>query len=335
MISQPLVSVIMPVYNSEAFLAASIQSVLAQTYEHFELIILNDKSTDNSKTIIEQFAAADSRIVFIDKQQNIGPANLRNEGFALAKGTFIALLDSDDIALPERFEKQVSYLQNHPEVGVCGTWFTFFGAQDKIIRHSQKHDDIKVSFLHSCNIGNPTVMLRKSVLKDFKFDNEYVPVEDYDLWSRLLVQTQFHNLPESLLNYRQHDSNISKTKIDNVNRSIRKVKINQLANFGISADDPNIDAYLNAVSLQKKLDPEAVLQAIRSGNHLLEQNKKLEHYNQQLLQKHIHKTLLRSIRNANKYNLDFLRNLKKEDLILYKKIKPIDKIILFAKALLG
>jgi len=332
---QPLVSVIMPVYNSEAYLAASIKSVLEQTYEHFELIILNDKSTDNSKTIIEEFAATDSRIVFVDKQQNVGPANLRNEGFALAKGEFIALLDSDDIALPERFEKQVSYLQNHPEVGVCGTWFTFFGAQDKVIRHSESHDAIKVSFLHSCNIGNPTVMLRKSVLKGFKFDNDYVPVEDYDLWSRLLAQTQFHNLPESLLNYRQHDNNISKTKIDNVNRSIRKVKINQLRNFDISADDPNIDSYLNATSLQKKLDPEAVLQAIRSRNHLLEQNKKLGNYNQQLLQKHIDRTLLRTIRNAKNYNLDFLRKLKKENQMLYKKIKPIDKIILFAKALLG
>jgi len=332
---QPLVSVIMPVFNSEAFLAASINSVLSQTYAHFEFIILNDKSTDNSKQIIEQFAATDSRIVFVDKQQNVGPANLRNEGFSLAKGEFIALLDSDDIALPERFEKQVSYLQNHPEVGVCGTGFTFFGAQDKVIRHSEQHDAIKVSFLHSCNIGNPTVMLRRSVLKDFKFDNEYVPVEDYDLWSRLLTQTKFHNLPESLLNYRQHDCNISKTKIDNVNRSIRKVKINQLGNFGILADDSNIEAYLNAVSLQKKLDPESVLNAIRSGKHLLEQNKKLGNYNQQLLQKHIDRTLLRSIRNAKKYNFDFLRNLKRENKMLYKKIQPIDKIILLAKALLG
>jgi len=335
MTSQPLVSVIMPVYNSEAYLAASIKSVLEQTYGHFELIILNDKSTDNSKTIIDQFAAADSRIVFVDKQRNVGPANLRNEGFAIANGEFIALLDSDDIAMPERFEKQVTYLQNHPEVGVCGTWFTFFGAQNKIIRHSVSHDDIKVSFLHSCNIGNPTVMLRKSVLKDFKFDNDYVPVEDYDLWSRLLPQTRFHNLPESLLNYRQHDSNISKTKIDNVNRSVRKVKINQLGNFGILAGDLDIDAYLSAVSLQKKLDPEAVLKAIRSGNHLLEQNKKLGNYNQQLLQKHIDRTLLRTIRNVKKHKLDFLRNVKKESPILYKKITPIDKMMLFAKALLG
>lgn len=322
----------MPVYNSADFLGESIESILNQTHKNLELVILNDKSTDNSRSIIKKYEAKDDRIVFIDQQENLGPADTRNNGFSLAKGEFIALLDADDIAAPDRLKKQLSYLQNHPEVGVCGTWFTFFGAQNKLIRHAKNHDAIKVSFLHSCNIGNPTVMLRKSVLKDFKFDNQYVPAEDYDLWSRLLTKTQFHNIPESLLKYRQHANNISKTKINNVNRSVRKVKINQLANFGISPDDLNIDAYLNAVSLQKKLETEAILKAIRSGNHLLEQNKKLGNYNQELLQKHIDSILLRSIRNAKNNKLSFYNQLKNEEKNLFNKIRPLDKMVFLLKS---
>ena len=99
----------MPVYNGEKYLAEAIESVLNQTYSNFELIILNDKSTDSSKAIIQSYQTKDDRIVFIDKTENVGPATLRSEGFDVAKGEFIALLDADDIAMPNRFEKQIDY----------------------------------------------------------------------------------------------------------------------------------------------------------------------------------------------------------------------------------
>lgn len=332
----PEISVIFPVFNAAPFLAESIESILNQTFSDFELIILNDKSTDKSLEIIKKFQAQDNRIIIIDKEQNVGPANLRNEGINVAKGNFIALMDADDISLPTRFEKQIALLKNNPEIGVCGTWFTFFGSKkNKTIKHSIDHDVIKVSFLHSCNIGNPTVMFKKEVLGDLKFINEYVPVEDYDLWSRLLAKTKFHNIPESLLNYRQHNNNISKTKIDNVNRSVKRVKINQLGELEIHPSDPKIEFYLNAISLKKGLSPDEIIETINASKFLLSQNKKTGYFNQDLLEKHINKVLIRTIRNAGSYSLAFYRHLRKNENVLFTKINLLDKILIYLKSLTG
>lgn len=332
----PEISVIIPVYNAASFLYESIESILNQTFSDFELIILNDKSTDGSLEIIKSFQSKDNRIIIIDKEQNVGPANLRNEGINAAKGTYIALMDADDIALPTRFEKQIAVLKNNPEIGVCGTWFTFFGSKkDKIIKHNTNPDAIKVSFLHSCNIGNPTVMFKKEVLGDLKFDNEYVPVEDYDLWSRLLAKTNFYNIPESLLNYRQHNNNISKTKIDNVNRSVKKVKINQLAALEINPADSKIDFYLNAISFKKGLSPEEIIETINASKLLLSQNEKLRYFNQEIFQKHITKNLIRTIRNAGSYKRSFFKHLKNNESTLFQKINFVDKVLLYFKSLTG
>lgn len=332
----PEISVIIPVFNAAPFLQESVESILNQTYSNFEVIILNDKSTDESLEIIKKLQSKDNRIIIIDKAQNVGPANLRNEGINAAKGNFIALMDADDISLPTRFEKQIAILKNNPEIGVCGTWFTFFGSQkDKVIKHAAQNDAIKVSFLHSCNIGNPTVMFKKEVLGDLKFDNDYVPVEDYDLWSRLLAKTSFHNIPESLLNYRQHNNNISKTKIDNVNRAVRNVKINQLHNLGIDSADSKIDFYLNAVSFKKGLSPEEIIETINASKFLISQNEKLGYFNQELFQKHVSKNLIRTVRNAGSYTISFFKHLKNNEKQLFQKISLLDKIIIYFKSLAG
>lgn len=332
----PEISVIIPVFNAAPFLQESIESILNQTFSDFELIILNDKSTDESLDIIKKIQSSDNRIIIIDKAQNVGPANLRNEGINVAKGDFIALMDADDIAAPTRFEKQITLLKNNPEIGVCGTGFTFFGSKkNKTIKHSTTHDAIKVSFLHSCNLGNPTVMFKKEVLGDLKFDNDFVPAEDYDLWSRLLAKTNFHNIPESLLNYRQHDTNISKTKIDNVNRSVKRVKINQLTALEINPADPQIDFYLNAVSLQKGLSPDEIIETITASKFLVSQNKKLGYFNQGLLEKHINKVLVRTIRNAGSFNSTFYKHLSKNENTLFRKISLFDRVLLYFKSLFG
>jgi glycosyltransferase involved in cell wall biosynthesis len=332
----PEISVIIPVFNAATFLHESIESILNQTFSDFELIILNDKSTDESLEIIKKIQSKDNRIIIIDKEQNVGPAYLRNEGINAAKGKFIALMDADDIAIPTRFEKQIAVLKNNPEIGVCGTGFTFFGSKkNKTIKHSIHHDAIKVSFLHSCNIGNPTVMFKKEVLGDLKFDNDFVPAEDYDLWSRLLAKTNFYNIPESLLNYRQHDNNISKTKIDNVNRSVKRVKINQLAALEVNPADPKIDFYLNAVSLQKRLSPQEIIETINASKFLVSQNEKLKYFNQDLLEKHINKVLVRTIRNAGSFNITFYKHVSKNEKAIFQRISPFDRMILYFKSLFG
>lgn len=330
----PTISVIMPVYNAEKYISETIESILNQTYSDFELLILDDHSSDTSLAIIQSFQERDPRIVVVSKLKNVGPANLRNEGFKLANAPFIALMDADDIALPTRFEKQILVLTNNLEIGVCGTWFTFFGGKkNRVIRHEEQPEAIKVSFLHSCGIGNPTVMLRKSCLQGLQFDPEYVPVEDYELWSRLLSKTKFYNIQESLLRYRQHENNISKTKIQNVNGAVLQVKKNQMMQFGIAASDEKMTYYLNAVSLRRKLCSDEIVQTISASKFLLSQNTILKNFDEALLQIHINNTLIRTIRNAKNQNLTFYNYLKNEENELFKKINRTDKAIFLVKSL--
>ncbi|MFY7740918.1 MAG: glycosyltransferase family 2 protein [Flavobacterium sp.] len=333
----PEISVVMPVYNAEKYLNEAIDSVLNQTYSNFELIILNDKSTDSSKAIIESYLAKDSRIVFIDKETNVGPANLRNQGFDLARGTYIALLDADDIAKPTRFEKQIAILKYNPEIGVCGTWFTTFGDKEKnkVLQHPEKHNQIKVNFLIDCTIGNSTAFFRKNILDDIRYDKEYVPVEDYHLWSRLIVKTQFYILQETLVDYRIHDSNISQTKIDNVKRSNRRIKIGLLKQFGIEEDNPNINTFIHLIEGQKGLDFEEIKLVSECYNHMINQNQILENFDTTLLEKMLQKSIGRIIRKASKQSNSQIKFYKENFVQAYSKLAFIDKILIQIKAIFG
>lgn len=327
----PKLTVIMPVYNGERFLKDSIDSVLNQTFEDFTLTILNDNSTDGTAAILDSYQNRDSRISIITKTKNEGPANLRNEGIEKSKTEFIALLDADDIALPSRFKKQIDFLTKNPNVGVCGTWFTFFGDQkNKVVKHAVTHDALKVQFLHSCGIGNPTVMFRKSVLGNLRFEHRYVPAEDYGLWSQLIAKTKFHNLPESLLLYRWHDSNISQTKEENLRKAERLIKIKQLEQLGINPEESNTDYYLNAVSLKRKLQPDQLIKTIKASYVLKELNKNKKKFNVTIFEAHIDRTILRSIRNATNYNKQLLKDLKSYS-IYYNKMSVVDKLKLLFK----
>ncbi|TYB79575.1 glycosyltransferase family 2 protein [Bizionia myxarmorum] len=325
-------TVIMPVYNGERFLKESINSVLNQTFKDFTLLVLNDNSTDGTSEILEAYKKQDSRVSVISKTKNEGPANLRNEGIELAETEFIALLDADDIALPKRFEKQLDYLKANPDVGVCGTWFTFFGTKEKTVQHEVEHEALKVQFLHSCGIGNPTVMFRKTALGSLRFEHQYVPAEDYGLWAQLIHKTKFHNIPESLLKYRWHDANISQTKEANLRKSEVLIKTKQLENLEIQASDSNIQYYINAVSLQRKQASSELIKTMQAAYDLLERNKNLKIYNQELFEKHINRTISRSIRNARDYNKEFYAFLKNES-GFFKVLKPVDKMSLFFKCL--
>ncbi len=327
----------MPVYNGEKYLSEAIESVLNQTYNNFELIILNDKSTDSSKEIIQSYQAKDNRIVFVDKTENVGPATLRSEGFDVAKGEFFALLDADDIAMPSRFEKQIRILNNNENIGVCGSWFTTFGEKmsDKVIQHPENHNQIKVNFLIDCTIGNSTALFRKNVLDGIRYDKDFVPAEDYHLWSRLITKTQFYIIQESLVRYRIHDTNISQTKIDNVKRSTKRVKIGLLKEFGIQEDNTQIESFFNLIEGQKGLTFDEIKSVCECENTLLIQNKKLGNFDAVLLEKMLLKSLRRMVRKPQKQSFELIRYIQKNKPQLYRSIPFFDKLIMYCKAVIG
>ena len=229
----PRISVLMPAYNSEKYIAEAIESILNQTYADFEFIIINDGSTDNTSKIVQEYAKKDTRIKFVNHTKNKGLVGVLNEGISLCSGEYIARMDSDDISLPLRFEKQIMYMDTNPECGVLGTYFKIFGDINQDI---QKPINVKTfDILSGAFVAHPTVMMRKSVIDKygFRYDPNYKHAEDLELWSRMVFVTEIHNLPEILLNYRWADTNISVVHADeqkNVTQRIKQNILNKLTN---------------------------------------------------------------------------------------------------------
>lgn len=204
------ISVIMPAYNGEQYLQEAIQSILDQTEKNFEFVIINDGSTDNTWKMLKN--NSDTRIRLFQNEKNIGLAGSLNKGLALARGMYITRMDADDIALPKRFEKQIAYLECHPEVGVLGSQMMITDAKGKVTgtyRVPQTHGAILWRLFFGNPMAHPTVMFRRTVLRENEgYDTTLGASQDKELWARLIHRTQFANLNENLLKYRKHQHSV-------------------------------------------------------------------------------------------------------------------------------
>ncbi|WP_369769536.1 glycosyltransferase family 2 protein [Flavobacterium sp. WC2416] len=241
----PIISVLMPVYNCEQYIREAVDSILNQTYADFELLVIDDASSDGTVSILKSYK--DSRIQLIEKPINTGYTNSLNLGLQLAKGRYIARMDGDDISLAERFSKQVAFLEDNPKVILCGTWYSIMGS-DRIVKLPERHDVIKVALLKGNCFAHPSVMIRKQCLEGFSivYDVSKEPAEDYDLWVRLVMKGNLHNLQEVLLDYRTHSNQVTKKQSDKQKDSVLKTKRN-LFNFLELDLLPNEELVLNKV----------------------------------------------------------------------------------------
>ena len=205
----PLVSVILPVYNAEEFIVYSIRSILNQTFSDFELILINDGSSDQSEQIILSFQ--DERIRYYKNNSNLKLIETLNRGLAFAKGKYIARIDADDVCYPDRFEKQVVFLENNPEYGIVGSFAETFGNKQEVLKYVEEDEDIRYALITHNPFIHSTVMIRTSVLKDhhLKYQADQLHVEDYDLWIRMMKYSKGKILPEILVGYRSHNEQIS------------------------------------------------------------------------------------------------------------------------------
>lgn len=202
----PKVSVILPVYNCEKYIRESIESVLNQTFEDFELLIIDDCSTDSTIAIMETFN--DSRIKLIRKDENTGLIRSLNYAISIAKGEYIARMDGDDICLPHRFEKQVRFLEQNPNIILCGSAIQIIN-EDSILQHPLVHEEIIVKLCFGTSFCHPAIMGKTAVFKENLYDHKFKHAEDYDLWTRLAFKGELANLEEVLLLYRIHDEQVS------------------------------------------------------------------------------------------------------------------------------
>lgn len=210
----PKLSVIMAAYNAEKFITEAIESILNQSFDNFEFLIVDDASTDATVSIIESFAQKDSRIHIFHNTENRGQAYARNTALQNARGEYTAILDADDIALPDRLEKQLTFLQRHPNVTLVGSSALLIDEHGKPIGTKGKPNDLRIidfkmliqnQFVHS------TLMYRRSAVIDIgMYRHEFQHAEDYDLCSRLLT-AGYHltNMPEPLVGHRIHKQSMT------------------------------------------------------------------------------------------------------------------------------
>ena len=224
----PVISVCMPVYNADQYVRDAAESVLRQTFADFEFIIVDDGSTDDSRTILEGLARRDHRIRLISRP-NTGYTKALNEALGLARGTYLARMDADDVSMPDRFAKQVDHLRAHPDCVLVGSRILTidpYGIPLYEPDHRLAHEEIDRQLLNGVGwaIVHPAAMMVRAAVMDLGgYRPEMEPSEDLDLFLRLAERGRLANLPDVLLHYRQHVKSVNHTRCEEQNQAARRI----------------------------------------------------------------------------------------------------------------
>jgi glycosyltransferase involved in cell wall biosynthesis len=278
------ISVLLPVYNSQAFLKEAIESILSQSLKNFELIIINDGSTDNSESIIKSFM--DSRIVYLKNPENIGLIKTLNKAIAIAKGNYLARMDADDVAMKDRLDLQLkAFQENKNRVVVSSDHFLLQGNKETYIKNHTQSDELKAILLFSPCFAHPTVMIKNIFVKEnISYNEKYTHTEDYKLWTDLAICGEFYNINTPLLKYRSHPNQVSI-----LNNSIQKQRSEEVRSlylqklgFVFSEEEFVTHNFIgNNVFINSIVELEKIEKWLLS---LLNQNKKLKAFNQNQFQ---------------------------------------------------
>lgn len=269
----PAVTVLMPVYNGEKYLVEAIESILGQTFSDFELLIIDDGSTDGSLKVIKSFS--DSRINLVENKINRGVITSLNLGLDLAKGKYIARMDADDISVPTRLSKQVAFMEKHPSVSICGTWLSYFTRIPGIggkFQPSCQPEEIAANLMFENVLQHPTIIMRKFAMKGLHYPLTYPHAEDYALWVSLMDKISYAILPEILLHYRLHKNQIGQTKTLIQNLSVAKVHKLALRKLGIKPTGAEIKLHEDLCFGRYELTSDFMIRTERWLTKILESN---------------------------------------------------------------
>lgn len=250
----PVISVVVPTYNAGRYVKEAVASVLAQDFPDFELLIIDDGSTDNTAEIVSQFAA-DPRVRLLRNEQNMGLIATLHRAYAECRAPLIARMDSDDICAPDRFGKQVAFLREHPEIAILGGAIRFFGSvAPNVFTFPLAHADIHPAMLFYCPLAHPALMFRRELLDQgiMRYDDAFRHAEDYHLWSRLLLQVNAANLPDVVLDYRLHAQQVSSGSSGKQYAASLRVRRQMMQECGVEPTDDEI-ALHESVILERPL----------------------------------------------------------------------------------
>ena len=336
--NNPLVSVNMVVYNGGQFISDAIQSILNQTYSNFELIIVDDGSTD--KTLVEIRNFIDPRIKLIKHKKNHGVVIARNTALKASEGVYIAILDADDISPPNRLEIELRFLEENPEFGLIG------GLAELIDRNGEKKNRIqslslspeetKVYLLFKNCFTHSTVMYKKELLKNFMFDKKLSTSEDYDVIVKISSDYKTKNLDKVLAQYRLHNNNITRST-ELINRNNRKIIIHQLSQLGIEVNNKDINIHLLLAKQLQHFDLQLILDMVDWLDRLNVANKKENYFPKEAFYSRISGYWFNLMNNTEVYNYKLIQKYfnspirKNSDKSTIDGIKFIIKCILSRK----
>lgn len=258
-----LISVIMSVYNEvPEYLDVAIDSILNQTHKEFEFIILNDGSNDEIVEKLELAAKKDERIILIHNEEQIGLTKSLNKGLSVAKGDFIARMDSDDFSVPTRFERQLAYFEANPDVDIIGSGVVSFGSKSIYMSPcvETKNDELRAELFFTSGLCHPSVMIKKSFLdkNGLTYDGNVKKGQDYDMWERCSEFGKLAVMNDVLLFYRIHDKQItSQFKSEQVTTAEMVMK-RRLARIGLIPNDTEYEAHLTIKGVSNSASVSAV-----------------------------------------------------------------------------
>ncbi|MCS5420483.1 MULTISPECIES: glycosyltransferase family 2 protein [Psychrilyobacter] len=245
-----MVTVLMPVYNAGEFLREAMDSILNQTYEEFEFLIINDGSTDSSVNIIESYE--DERIKLVHNTENMGLIKTLNKGIEIARGKYIVRMDADDIAETNRIETQVNFMESNDDVAVAGSNGVIFLSDKPMIKKPTdfpiRYTEIRCRLLFESPIMHPAVIMRKNVLleNNYRYRDEYKDTEDYGLWVEIAKDHKIVNIPKKLLRYRIVSSSMTNQALKKMSDRIRvmkKIYILGLDYLGVEYSEDELDIH--------------------------------------------------------------------------------------------
>jgi glycosyltransferase involved in cell wall biosynthesis len=251
--TKPKVSVLMAVYNNAAYLREAVDSILVQDFPDFELVIVDDGSTDESALILASFP--DKRITILRNEANVGLTRSLNRGLAVCRGKYIARMDADDIAFPQRLGKQYGYLESNPDVVLLGSSMVAIGADTRFYPAILGDARIRATMLFENPFYHPTVMIRHAALQAgaIRYNEQRVNAQDYELWFRLAQEGRVENLPEPLLHYRMHAGQTNKaSQLQHANAVRRLVFFEALGITATEIPEAYFGIYAGAGGLSRK-----------------------------------------------------------------------------------
>ncbi|MBB3103211.1 glycosyltransferase family 2 protein [Azomonas macrocytogenes] len=254
MSSIPRVTVFIPVHNRQHYITTAVDSILAQTFEDFELLVVDDGSTDATLEMLSRYR--DPRLRVECNPRNLGLPGTRNRGLELARGEYIALLDSDDKAWPTRLARQVAVLDRHPELVQIGSACDFMDANGQRINRVRRRpldaDDVDASLLFYCALTNRTIMGRTAILREYGYSDDFPSCEDYELHLRLARTYRMANLADVLVCGREHSGRFTRQNYDLGHDRKREISRRALLEIGITPGEEDLDRHY-ALSRPRRL----------------------------------------------------------------------------------